>query len=269
MFPFRSAAVFFVLITSATSALAHEFWISPDHYQIAPGEQVTANLRVGQNFEGPSFSYMPQNFVRFEIGAPAALASVDGRMGDRPAVVTTAGEAGLLLVVHETTDSRLTYSDWSKFTGFVERHDLGNAIAQHAARGIPETGFRESYRRFAKSLLGVGEGAGLDQHLGLDVEIVAETNPYTLPDGAPMVVRMYQDGLPRKGAQLEIFQRQAGEVTYNTLRSDADGRVLVPVTPGSEVMLNFVVLTPLDWDPVENGPAWRSLWASMTFAVPG
>ncbi|OSP54321.1 DUF4198 domain-containing protein [Pseudoruegeria sp. SK021] len=265
---FHAAAVILSIAASSLPAHAHEFWISPDSYQIASGEQVTAHLRVGQNFDGTSHSYLPANFARFEAGSPDALGPVAGRLGDRPALSMPSGADGLLLIVHETADNRVTYANWDLFAGFVAQHDLGDAVAQHKVRGIPETGFLEAYRRYAKSLIAVGDGVGADGQVGLEVEIVAETNPYTKPAGAPVTVRLFEGGVPRGDAQLEVFQRLGPDVTYTTLRTDAEGRVEVPVAAASEVLLNFVVLRPVAWDAAENGPAWRSLWASMTFAVP-
>lgn len=251
----------------AQIASAHEFWISPEEYQVLPDARLQAHLRVGQEFDGNSYSFFPNRFVRFDTGPVAALAPVDGRLGDRPALSVTAQEPGLWLVVHETTDNTLIYRDWTKFEAFVARHDLGPVIAAHHVRGLPEVDFRETYRRYGKSLIAVGDGAGADRRVGLAVEIVAEANPYAL-DGATLPVRMWQDGAPRGGAQLEVFTRLAGEVSYATFRSDADGRVDLPAPRGAEILLNFVVLDPRDGNVAAKEPVWHSRWASLTFRIP-
>jgi hypothetical protein len=248
---------------------AHEFWISPDVYSVAPGEPMTAQFRVGQAFKGVTLSYSPNTTERFEAGPVGGLAAVTARLGDRPALNVPAAAEGLNLVVVETADSVLTYDDWAKFTDFDAFHDLGNAADAHLARGLPQTGFVETYRRYAKALIAVGDGAGADARLGLDVEIVLETNPYTEMPGTPMQARLYQDGVPRRDGQLEQFTRSAdGTVARAVLRSDAEGLVELPSEPGSEVMLNFTTLTPLDGDAAAREPVWHSRWASLTYAVP-
>ena len=130
-------------------------------------------------------------------------------MGDNPALVMEAGADGLAVVVHETTDSRLTYTDFAVFQRFVAHKDFATALADHAARGLPETGFKETYRRHAKSLIAVGSGAGADRAMGLAIEIVALANPYTddLTAGLPVLVLL--DGAPRGDAQVELFRDRA------------------------------------------------------------
>lgn len=265
----RTVAIAVGLLGQTAPLAAHEFWLSPEVYQIAPGEPVAVHLRVGENFKGSSYSYFPTNFSRFELGTPEALVPAEGRLGDRPALTFTPDREGLWLVVHESTDSRLTYSEWPKFERFVKRHDLGDAVAVHRERGLPQTGFVEAYRRYAKSLIGVGAAAGEDRVVGLEVEIVVETNPY-LPGVEEVTVRLLDNGEPRAGAQLEVFTRTGGapEVEPVFLRADQDGRVSVPAVSGSEVLLGFVVLRPVEGDGAAKQPVWRSLWASLTYSVP-
>lgn len=178
-----------------------------------------------------------------------------------------ASQPGLWVIVHETTDYTLTYQKWEKFLSFVARHDLGPIEAAHRARGLPESGFRESYRRFGKALVAVGDGAGHDQRLGLEVEIVAEANPYFLT-GDALPVTLWRDGAPHAEAQLEVFTRLDNEVSYSVLRTDPVGHVDVPAPKGAELLLNFVVLEPREGNTAAREPVWHSRWASLTFRVP-
>jgi hypothetical protein len=146
----------------------------------------------------------------------------------------------------------------------------GAVEGQDAARGLPETGFRETYRRHAKSLIAVGSGAGADRAVGLAIEIVALANPYTddLSAGLPVLVLL--DGEPRRDVQVELFETALdGTVTITLHRTDADGRAVLPVRPGMEVLVDSVVLRRLPNDDPAAGPVWHSDWASLTFRTPG
>ncbi|WP_212522835.1 DUF4198 domain-containing protein [Actibacterium sp. MT2.3-13A] len=257
------------LLLSAPSSQAHEFWISPQSYQVAPGTPIVADIRVGQNFEGPAYSYLPASIARFDIVTGPVATPVTGRMGDRPALSQPAPAEGLAVIVHETADSRLTYSEWQKFANFVTHKALSDTLAQHAARGLPQTGFSETYRRYAKALVAVGAGAGADRALGLEIEIVALANPYTdaLPEGLPVQV-LYR-GAPRAGAQLEVFDKApSGAVAVTRLTLDAQGRATVPLTPGHEYLLDSVAMRAIGSDDPAEGPVWHSLWAALSFARP-
>lgn len=251
-----------------TAGYSHEFWLAPHAYQVPTDQPIVADIRVGEAFSGPAYSYLPGNFTRFDIVTASDTKAVQGRMGDKPALSQLAGP-GLAVIVHETTDLTVRYSQWPKFVNFTTHKDYPDLPAQHLARGLPRTGFSESYRRYAKSLVAVGHGRGQDAPQGLEVEIVALANPYTdsLPDGLPVQV-LYQDS-PRAHSQLEVFDKAPdATVTVTRLRTDDQGRVTVPVQTGHEYLLDSVVLRPTENDDPANGPVWHSLWASMTFRMP-
>ncbi len=258
-----------LLLVSTLPAVGHEFWISPLDYQIDAGEAVKADLRVGQSFKGAAFGYIPQNFVRFEFGHDGKLSPLLGRIGDRPAVSVVVSEEGLWVIVHETTDNLLTWDTWEKFVSFVEHKKLAGTLELHAERGLSQEGVKESYRRFAKSLVAVGDGAGEDSEAGLRTEIVAGANPYTDDLSGGLPVRVLFEGAPRAGAQVEVFDRDpGGEVTTFTEMTDPDGRASIPVEPGHEYLLDAVVMLPLYPADETTEPVWQSLWASLTFRVP-
>lgn len=254
---------------SAGAAKAHEFWLSPDDYSIAPADVMQVRLRVGAEMKGLALSYLPNSVARFEVVQGDSIRPVEGRMGDNPALAVLAEAEGLAVVVHETTDSELTYSDFAVFQRFVAHKDFRTALSDHAARGLPETGFRETYRRYAKSLIAVGSGAGSDRIMGLKVEFVAEANPYTDDLTAGMPLLLLLDGAPRVDVQVELFQTAPdGTVTITKHRTDAEGRVTVPVLPGMEYLVDSVDLRALPNDDSSAGPVWHSDWASLTFRVP-
>lgn len=251
-------------------AFGHEFWISPLKYQVEAGENIVADIRVGQNFAGSAFSFIPDRFVRFDMIHGDRNMPVPGRIGDRPALNVKPPEDGLWVLVHETTDSILTYHEWEKFVSFVAHKDLADVLEIHAERGLSETGFRESYRRFAKALVGVGAGAGADRELGLLTEIIVGKNPYTDDLTAGMPVQVLFEGAPRTGVQVEIFEKSPhGQVEIMTARTDGEGRAVFPVKPGHEYLVDAVKMLRQDPDDPAKEPVWRSLWAASTFAVPG
>jgi uncharacterized GH25 family protein len=270
MMKLRGLLTALLVTLSINAADAHEFWISPEAYSVAPQADMQARLLVGSGMKGAVVSYLPQDIVRFEVVQGDSVRRVEGRMGDNPAMLMAAGVDGLAVVVHETTDSLLTYTDFAVFQRFVAHKDFATALADHAARGLPETGFQETYRRHAKSLIAVGSGAGADRPMGLAIEIVALANPYTddLSVGLPVLVLL--DNAPRQDAQVELFETAPdGTVTTTLHRTDADGRVVLPVRPGMEYLVDSVVLRRLPNDDPAAGPVWHSDWASLTFRTPG
>ena len=268
MFQWSFALVSSILISA--SAYAHEFWISPVNYEVTPDEPIEAHFRVGQGFDGGSHSFLSRYATRHGVVHLDQNIDISARNGDRPAFQHPGLPNGLAVLVHETTDSTLTYREYEKFLAFVEHKDFAGQPEAHVARGLPEVGFVESYRRFAKSLVSVGNGAGQDEPVGLDIEIVALANPYTDNLSNGMQVHVLMAGQPRADVQVEVFQRatatkDAAQITL--YRTDTDGIATFPVAAGQEYMVDNVALIPVKPE-VEGNPVWRSLWASLTFSVP-
>lgn len=254
---------------STFAANSHEFWLSPEDYTVSDADVMQVRLRVGAGMKGVELPYLPADIARFEVVQGDTVRPVTARMGDNPALAMDAGVDGLAVAVLETLDSRLTYNDFTVFLSFITHKDLLTDLADHRARGLPNTGFQETYRRHAKTLIAVGPGAGSDRVMGLKIEIVAGANPYTddLSQGMPLTV--WLDGAPRPDAQVELFETAPdGTVTTTLHRTDAEGRVTVPVRPGMEYLADNVDLRPLDNDDPQVGPVWHSDWASLTFRTP-
>lgn len=260
-----------LLLLTGQPALSHEFWIDPEKYQVLPGDDLVANLRNGQNFKGTALAWFDNRFTRFETVSDAGVTPVTGRIGDTPALqITAPATDGLLIILHETTPSSLTYREWEKFLAFAAHKDFQKAAADHDAAGWPRAGFRESYTRHAKSLVAVGAATGQDHAFGMATEFIALTNPYAPDfDGQMRVQVTYQDA-PRAEAQIEVFDRAPdGEVAITLTRTDARGEATIPVSPGHTYLLDAVVLRPsAQAGTAERAPVWETLWAALTFAVP-
>lgn len=255
-----------VLMSAPLSA--HEFWLDQEEFHVDVGGDIAADFRVGSEFKGPRFAFLDNRSIRTDYQIGGVIRPLPTRTGDRPALQMSDVAEGLTVLIHETTDSDLVYRDWEKFQNFVAHKDFKTALADHAARGLPQTGFRESYRRYAKALIDVGHGAGADMRAGLPLEFVALTNPYTddLSDG--FTAQLWMGDTPRADAQVEVFERApSGEILITLYRTNAEGIVTVPVKAGHVYMIDNVALLPRD--PAREGDAvWHSDWANLIFKAP-
>ncbi len=254
-----------VLLTTAWPAMAHEFWLEPLAYRVAPGERIAARARNGEFFEGVELSYSARGYAQSGIALGDATGRLMGDNGQRPAVQTRPLGPGLNILYHTSTASRLTYDDLTKFEAFLRGKRLEAALAQHLAEGLPTQDISEGYFRFAKALIAVGDGQGSDRALGLGFELVAETNPYT--DQGDTRFRLLYRGQPRANAPAFVFLKRGEAVEKIELTTDAQGRFSVPSGP-AEVMVNAVMIRPSSSRMREQmGTIWTTLWASTTYRV--
>jgi len=252
------------LLLAPLRLAAHEFWIEAPVWRVAVGTPLVASLRNGEEFKGIELAYIAGRIARFDLVQNGTTTPVSARLGDRPALNVVPEAPGLITAVYESTPATLTYREWPKFTAFAAHKDFPDIEARHDARGLPRNGFTERYTRYAKALLASGTGAGSDAPAGLETEFVALTNPYT--DPGPVRVQLLYQGAPRADAQVEVFARAPdGSVTITAdTRTDAQGMASIDVKPGHAYLIDAVVLREGTGDV-----AWETLWAALTFAVPG
>lgn len=259
------ATSWLLLACITTTARGHEFWIEPLRFELPAGRSLQAHLNVGQHLRGNRQLYLPAQFEHFELRYGDSIRPVESRVGDLPAVDEPTSAAGLHVLSYVSTDKVLTYEEPGKFGRFLQDEGVEWVAAAHRRRGLPETGFREAYQRFAKALVKVGHGRGEDRPLGLAFELVLETNPYTAPPGL-LTARLLWQGRGFPDARVNLFRRHDGEVRKEALTTDAEGRISIDAAAGPGIyLLNAVHMIEPPTD--DDGVVWKSLWASTTFAV--
>ena len=255
-----------VYAVSALPALAHEFWIKPQNYQVESGAPFVADLMNGENFEGGPQAFFQTRTARSELIQRGKTTLYTGRMGDVPAIQAVIPDGGLAVYLHQTRPATLKYKTWEKFANFAKHKDFPDIRARQNARNLPERDFFETYTRYTKALIAVGHARGQDDPTGMETEFVALSNPYVDDVSAGFPVRLLYRGHPRPDAQVEIFERAPdGQVTISLTRTDALGQAIIPVVSGHEYLLDAVILRPA---PGGQQAVWESLWAAMTFLVP-
>jgi len=248
-------------------AQAHEFWIEPVDFTPASDEPLVANIRTGQMLKGDPSPYIRSFFVAFVVTYKSAVGAVTGSLGDRPALNVQPGGDGLHIAAYQSVPSVLRYKKREKFEKFVRKEGFAWVLEAHDKRGLPEEGFKEGYTRFAKSLIASGNAEGNDRELGLRIELIALTNPYT--DAGPIKVQVLFERKPLEDVQIAIFRRDAeGEVTRETLRSDGDGRAVIARKDAETTLLSAVhMVEPDEALAKRKNVVWHSLWASLTYGA--
>ncbi len=256
----------FLVLLGAAPSTAHEFWIEPQDYTINTSDEVVADIRNGQNFKGSSFSYIGNRYVKFDMFMGQSQLMIRGDLGQRPAISKQVDTDGLAILVVETITNDLSYSEWAKFQKFIDHKDFKLDKSKHLAMGFPEEGFKEIYRRFAKSLVGVGNANGQDRVLGLEIELVALSNPYKDDTSKGIPIKANYLGEPLSDVQIELFDKTpSGEVNVTLHRTNAEGIAILPIQSGHSYLADTVQIRPAE-EGNENGAVWETLWASLTYA---
>ena len=250
-------------------AEAHEFWLDPVDFAPKAGARVPMVQRNGINFLGDSYPYeraMAKRFTVQDVRGERAIKAVEG---DDPMAEVHVPNAGLAIVAFQRAPDIVTYTSVAQLLVTLDDEGLDALAAQYRAMPNPPATVRESYARYAKTLLKVGAGTGDDRVIGLTMEIVVEGNPYLLAKDAAIVARVLFQGKPAADTQIKVFNRTDPQ-SPRRIRSDAEGRISVAGIPPGEVLLSAVVMLPGDPNArdAKLRADWVSHWASLTFKRP-
>ena len=259
-----------VLLVFTCNVNAHEMWLEPVKYQVEKNDTILAHEKVGQNFKGNEYSYLNTSYEKLDITVNNKTQSVKSRIGDIPAIHELAEEEGLTILSAITTVSDVRYKTWEEFESFIKEKELDWVLIKHKERGLPTQGFTEAYQRFPKALVKVGAGKGEDKKLGMRLEWVVETNPYTTPykDNGVIKARLLWEGKPLKFTHVSVFNKFSDQFIRTNLSTDENGAVEIPQANGGEFLINAVqMVEPSEKVRKETGAVWESLWASVTYEL--
>ena len=246
---------------------AHEFWLSPHRYAVNTDQQIIADIRVGQNMQGDTYAYFPQEFERFDVRIAGKTRPLSNRFAQTPAVGEDTNVDGLHILIHQSTTSKITYESAEKFASFLRNEGISWVLQEHKKRDLPAADFTEVYQRFAKSLVKVGNGQGNDSATGMVFEWVLQDNPYTNTKHTIRGQLLFQ-GKPFANSQASVFHKRNGKVVQTNYQTDKNGMVDILVKGGGEFLVNAVhMIEPNREQSGFSGAVWMSLWASITFAV--
>lgn len=254
----------------AGAASAHDFWIQPARFWIAPGAETSLGILVGH---GPA----RQRWV-LRLSRVVALTSVGpgGRRGDLSGALqqgtyapdTRLGfaEAGTYVVAFENTPS-INSLPAARFNDYLRAEGIRPALLwreSNAATGQPG---RESYSRRAKALVQVGAPGRVPQPqvthpLGLTLEIIPEINPYQPGAARFLPVRIMYRGHLQPGAFVKLTDLDRDEQPVETHVTDANGRAVFQLPRRGQWQMNVVWTRPVRGAPDVD---FETTFSSLTF----
>lgn len=271
----RTLSILLCLSLLPASALAHDYWLAPERFELPRRAELRVDLRVGGGFEAEaSRPYQAGRTESFVLVTPARTIDLRDRAqdGSTPVLAGLMPDfrgAGLVGMERDWVDIELADM---KFTEYLEHEGL-DTIAELRDREGHRALERERYTRAIKSLVRVGKRKRKDpaelhrRVLGHRLEIVLLDDPYRLDPGDTLRARVLWRGKPLVGAVVTAHHRPAldrGAVGTLTVRTDARGEVAFPLQAAGAWLLRMVHMVPCQGCTASD---WESYWTSFSFAV--
>ncbi len=264
----RTALLLLLGLGVARDGSAHEFWIQPSQFWLAPKGALSLTLQVGDGAERQRSPIPLHRITRFDAVGP------DGATIDVRASLAATAKRGVMLntpgtyvLTLETDNHAYSRQSSERFNTYLEMAGLTPALEHRMRTHQTHVDGFERYSRAAKSILLVGppglqSQAHVTRPLGLPLEIVPILSPYADPRPASFPVRILYDGRTLPGALVKLIDLEQDLAPVNMRRSDSMG-VATFAMPKSGTWLVSVVWT----QPLMNSSEadYATIFASLTF----
>lgn len=264
-----------ILLASATAALAHDFWLVPDAFQVAPGGWIQVRGQTSSRFP------TSESAVALDRIAEARMFSAEAAEPIRN--LSLAGTS--LLIRHRPTapgqrvvavalKPRSVRESAAGFRRYLELEGAPEALQRYEREGrLPKTdSVTRRYAKYAKALVDVGTGGprAFGRVAGHPLEFIPLQDPATLRAGQRAAFRLLYRGRPLAGAQIHggAAPQGAGAASPEDpkLESDAEGVVRVCMDRPGTWNVRTLHIVPAD---AGSGADWDAHWATLVFQVPG
>jgi uncharacterized GH25 family protein len=263
----RSIKTLAVILIFSLSCKAHEYWLEPEKFLLAPKEKTAVHLYVGDGLikdreERPFQSAKTQIFRLVSLEKTWDLKTFV-KEETLPIYNFSADKAGNYLLVMERNWTYIKL-ELQKFEDYLREDGLEYIINEREKLGERGKEGRERYSRFIKSLLQVGDKRDkiYKKQLGLKLEITPLENPYLKKVGESLKFQVLFDGKPLVGKT--VFADNRNSATQKML-TDNNGKFTMKIDQNGMWLVRLVYMQRCVADCGEAD--WESFWGAITFGV--
>lgn len=261
------------LVALSLSATAHDFWVQPFKFWIAPNTAVMTTLQVGHGEFRQRWNAESARVLRFNDIGPGGVVT------DHQRELAAAdmnhdhmlgfGAPGTHVLVLQTSYAESTLPG-IRFTDYIKQEGLTPAIELRARTKTEDQPGREIYSRRAKALVQVGPASTqlepwVMRPVGLSLEIVPDANPYAAGAGQDLPIHVLLDGRPLPGALVMLNNLDFDGRPLATVKTDNAGRAAFKVPRTGSWQLNVLWTKPLKGNPKAD---YDTTFSSLTFGFP-
>jgi len=275
------AAIVAALVAVASLASAHELFLHPRGFLVAPHATITLPVLNG-TFTASENAIERARILDLSLSGPGGRAAIDRatwtERDPRSTVRVALGGPGTYVVGVEI-GARTIALDGPAFDRYLAEEGITPILDRRRATGRLGRPARESYAKAAKTLIAVTDASG---HLaapardggsaalaasGYAAEIVPLVDPYTVGLGATVPVRGLVGGRPLAGWTIHAggtIGTSTEAIPTQVLTTDRDGRAEVSLTHAGHWFISFVHMVEAPpGAPVD----YVSRWATVSFGV--
>lgn len=245
---------------------SHEFWIQPQKYRFATGEDIKLIFMVGENFSGEPWDLKTNKVVKLEAISAYGKKDLTSQVKQLPGpnITFKPGGDGLQLIALESNAASIEL-EADKFNAYLEEDGLDDIKRRRKEKNETDKPSREQYTRYAKLLVQAGtrQDEVFKRKLGLKVEFIPQQNPYVLKAGDYMDCLLLIDGKPGAHRMVKVWSKYNKTIFQQNAFTENDGMFKFPISNPGQWMVSTVYMVPSQKEGVD----YESSWASLVFGI--
>lgn len=263
----------------AATAVAHDFWLVPDAFQIAEGGTLEVRGQTSSRFPTSEAPVAVDRVAEARvIGASGEARVTDLSHRGKSLLLRHRPPAAGQYVVSVTLHWRSVRESAQGFRRYLELEGAPEALARVDREGLlrGRDSVTRRYAKYAKTLVQVGTGGGraFSRIAGHPLEFVPLGDPSSLRVGDTLELRVLFGGRPPAD-----IRTHAGAVDWPIdesapaaaggdmhLSPDAAGTLRVPITRSGLWNVRTIYIVP---GAPNSGADWDTHWATIVFQVRG
>jgi Domain of unknown function (DUF4198) len=270
----QGAAILIGLIAFVGVASAHDFWLVPNAFRIAPGGEISVSGQTSSSFPSSLSAVTVDRVAEARLFGPEGEhelddLSVEGRSLLIRHVPNGAGQRIIAVRIHP----RGIPESPESFRRYLALEGAPEALERYEREGLlPTDSIIRRYAKYAKTIVEVGDDGPrvFSRAVGHPLEFMPLDDPANAHAGRDLRFRLLFEGEPLAGAKLHAGAardvRDEAPFTDVTLETDAAGEFTLRVQEMGIWNVRALHIVPAD---PGSGADWDVHWATLVFGVKG
>lgn len=233
---------------------AHDTWVLPQRASVNPGQVVSFDLTSGMAFPANEVGVKPERLARASMRMGETVTDLIRESAGKKALRLRARfpDSGVAAIWIESKPRSLELKPAEVKEYLTEIGAWESVGKRWESEGTGK--WRESYTKHTKTYVRVGrpdEDESWSRPVGMDLELVPESDPTQLVAGEELSVRLLENGQPVPDVAVGLL---AGKAKSGSLsKTDSEGRVRLRFERSGWWLIRSTVLEPsskpdLDWE---------------------
>ena len=255
-----------ILITP--SLWSHDTWLVPVKYRFKSTGSIQIHHSIGMDFPVSLNAPTADRIIESVVVGDQLRQNLKNHEQNGKSLVTrfTIDRSGSYMIGTSFKAAEIKMKA-AKFNAYLLHDGLAHIYRLREQKGMLGKDATERYTKLPKTLIQVGDkiDTSVTQPIGLKLEIVPLTNPYTLTAGETLSVKVLYNGNTLSQANLSWSYPGQGHDFAGTTQTNSKGIAMIPLHRSTAYVIR---MTHMEWVQ-KNTHEWESYWASLTFEVGG